>query len=101
MTTWRLAHRWVKLTDWTRTSTKLAVREGPHGAPKNPHKTPSQIALLALCCKSSSAARARLQRLVAHDIFHGGGRRAEKAAAENEKYKNTQLAAAVLEIKEP
>ena len=37
----------------------------------------SQIDLRALCCKNSSAARGRLQRLAAHDIFHGG-RRAEK-----------------------
>jgi hypothetical protein len=78
LTTWRLAHRWVKLTDWTRTSTKLAVREGTHGAPNNPHKTPSQIALLALCCKNSSAARARLHSLVAHDIFHGGEARRKR-----------------------
>jgi len=41
-----------------------------------------------------------LQRLAAHDIFHGGGA-PKKAAGKNEKYKNTQLAAAVLEIKEP
>jgi hypothetical protein len=33
--------------------------------------------------------------------FMGGGGAPKKAAAENEKYKNTQLAAAVLEIKEP
>ena len=36
--------RWVKLTDWSRTSTKLAVREGMHGAPSHPtkrlHKSP-------------------------------------------------------------
>ena len=42
-----------------------------------PHKTPSQIAQLALCCNNSSAARGRLQRLAAHDTHHGG-RRAEK-----------------------
>ena len=41
-----------------------------------------------------------MQRLAAHDILHGG-RRAEKAAGKNEKYINTQLAAAVLELKEP
>jgi len=38
LTTWRLAHRWVKLTDCSRTSTKLAVREGMHGALHNPTK---------------------------------------------------------------
>ena len=42
----------------------------------------------------------RLQRLAAHDIFHGGGA-PKKAAGKNKKCKNTQLAAAVLEIKEP
>ena len=38
LTTWRLAHRWVKLTDCSRTSTKLAVREGMHGALHKPTK---------------------------------------------------------------
>ena len=66
-----------------------------------PHKTPSQIALLALCCKNSSAARGRLQRLAARTISFMGGGAPKKAAGKNEKYKNTQLAAAVLEIKEP
>jgi hypothetical protein len=41
-----------------------------------------------------------LQRLAADDIFHGGGA-PKKVAGKNEMYKNTQLAAAVLEIKEP
>ena len=34
-------------------------------------------------------------------IFFMGGGAPKKAAGKNEKYKNTQLAAAVLEIKEP
>ena len=42
-----------------------------------PHKTPSEIVLLALFCKHSSAARGDLQRLAAKDTLHGG-RRAEK-----------------------
>ena len=34
-------------------------------------------------------------------IFFLGGGAPKKAASKNEKYKNTQLAAAVLELKEP
>ena len=48
------------------------------GALHNPTKRPSQIALLALCCKNSSAARGRLQRLAAHDILHRGEARRKR-----------------------
>ena len=41
-----------------------------------------------------------MQRLAAHDVLQGG-RRAEKGGGKNEKYINTQLAAVVLELKEP
>ena len=92
--------RWVKLTDWSRTSTKLAVREGMHGAPSHPTKrlhkspcSPSAAKILPLCGADCSALRRTIS-------FMGGGA-PKKAAGKNEKYKNTQLAAAVLEIKEP
>jgi len=65
------------------------------------NKTPSQIALLALCCKNSSAARGRDCRALRRMISFMGGGAPKKAAGKNEKYKDTQLAAAVLEIKEP
>ena len=100
LTTWRLAHRWVKLTDCSRTSTKLAVREGMHGAPSHPTKrlhkstcSPSAAKILPLRGADCSALRRTIS-------FMGGGA-PKKAAGKNEKYKNTQLAAAVLEIKEP
>ena len=100
LTTWRLAHRWVKLTDCSRTSTKLAVREGMHGALHNPTKRLHK-SMLALCCKNSSAARGRDCNALRRTISFMGGGAPKKAAGKNEKYKNTQLAAAVLEIKEP
>ena len=51
----------------------------PQSAPPNRLNLPS-------AAKISSAARAGLQRLAAHDALHGG-RRAEKAAGKNAKYK--------------
>ena len=64
------------------------------------HKTPSQIALLALCCKILPLRGADCSALRRRIPFMGGGA-SKKAAGKKEKYKNTQLAAAVLELKEP
>ena len=100
LTTWRLAHRWVKLTDCSRTSTKLAVREGMHGAPSHPTKrlhkstcSPSAAKILPLRGADCSALRRTIS-------FMGGGA-PKKAAGKNEKYIITQLAAVVLDFKEP
>ena len=51
----------------------------PQSAPPNRPNLPS-------AAKFSSAARGKIQRLAAHDTLHGG-RRAEKAAGKNAKYK--------------
>ena len=76
--------RWVKLTDWSRTSTKLAVREGMHGAPSHPTKrlhkspcSPSAAKILPLRGADCSALR--------RTISFMGGRRAEKGCRQERK----------------
>ena len=65
---------------WSRTSTKLAVREGMHGALHNPTKRLHK-SMLALCCKNSSAARGRDCNALRRTISFIGGRRAEKGCS--------------------
>ena len=75
-------------------------RESVNGALHNPTKRLHK-SMLALCCKNSSAARGRDCNALRRTIFFMGGGAPKKAAGKNEKYINTQLAAAVLELKEP
>ena len=75
--------RWVKLTELVENIDEaVAVMEAGRHARWSVHfttpQTPSQIAMLALCCKISSAARGRLQRLAAHDILHRGEARRKR-----------------------
>ena len=77
-----------------------AKKESVNGALHNPtkrhHKSPnlpSAATILPLRGADCSALRRTIS-------FMGGGA-PKKAAGKNEKYKNTQLAAAVLELKEP
>ena len=67
-----------------------------HNLTKRLHKS-----MLALRCKNSSAARGRDCNALRRTIFFMGEGAPKKAAGQNEKYKNTQLVTAVLEIKEP
>ena len=75
-------------------------RDDVNGALHNPTKrlhksccSPSAAKFLPLRGADCSALRRRIP-------FMGGGA-SKKAAGKKEKYKNTQLAAAVLELKEP
>ena len=59
------------------------------------------ITQLALCCKKFFRCAGRNCSALRRTIFFMGGGAPKKAAGKNEKYMNTQLAAAVLELKEP
>ena len=70
------------------------------GPVQTPQTAPT-ITQLALCCKNFFRCAGRDCSALRRTISFMGGGAPKKAAGKNEKYKNTQLAAAVLEIKEP
>ena len=63
-------------------------------------QTASQITRLALCCKNFFRCAGQDCSALRRTISFMGGGAPKKAAGENEKYKNTRLAAAVPELKE-
>ena len=70
-----------------------SARCKPLKPPPQSLNSPSVAKFLPLCGADCSALR--------RTIFFLGGGAPKKAASKNEKYKNTQLAAAVPELEEP
>ena len=70
-------------------------------SPVQTTQTAPTITQLALCCKNFFRCAGQICSALRRTIPFMAGGASKKAAGKKEKYKNTQLAAAVLELKEP